>query len=120
MWEYERNTYTPQAYLPQAIHDIQMSNPDANGWRTLMVLGSQPLCRGSFKNVYARAWRVAPDYRSELVLERQDLAYDNYPPILGRVLPDDVLVQLTADGFLSGDVHVGVRHFRLSAGPPGR
>src|SRR5205085_185827 len=74
VWEYERNTDTPQAYLPQAIHDIQISSPDANGRRTLMVLGSQPLCRGSFKNVYTRAWRIASDYRSELVLERQDLA----------------------------------------------
>ena len=38
----QRNTYTPQEYRPQAIHDMQMSSPDANGRRTLMVLGSQP------------------------------------------------------------------------------
>ena len=116
VWEYERNTYTPQDYRPQAIHDIQVSAPDANGRRTLMVLGSQPPCRGSFKDVYARAWQIAQDYSTELVLDRRTLAYDNYPPILGRVRPDDVLIQFTADGFLSGDVHVAVRHFTFERG----
>ena len=116
VWEYERNTYTQQGYQPQGIHDIQLSSPDANGRRTLMVLGSQPRCFGSFKDVYARAWRFEPDYRAELVLERRELAYDDYPPILGRVLPDDVLIQFTADGFLSGDVHVAVRHYTLQGG----
>ena len=81
-----------------------------------MVLGSQPRCFGSFKDVYTRAWRIEADYRAELVLERRELAYDDYPPILGRVLPDDVLIQFTADGFLSGDVHVAVRHYTLSGG----
>ena len=81
-----------------------------------MVLGSQPRCFGSFKDVYTRAWRFEPDYRAELVLERRELAYDDYPPILGRVLPDDVLIEFTADGFLSGDVHVAVRHYTLQGG----
>ena len=116
VWEYQRNTYTPQGYQPQGIHDIQLSSPDANGRRTLMVLGSQPRCFGSFKDVYTRAWRFEADYRAELVLERRELAYDDYPPILGRVLPDDVLIQFTADGFLLGDVHVAVRHYTLQGG----
>jgi hypothetical protein len=117
IWEYERNPGA-QAYLPQAIHDVEMSAPDANGRRTLMVLGSQPPCRGSFLNVYARAWQVASDYRSELVLDRRELGYDAYPPILGRVRPGDVMFQYTADGFLSGDVHVAVRHYAVGDGTP--
>ena len=116
VWEHEQNTYTPEGYLPQGIHDIQLSVPDPNGQRTLMVLGSRPLCQGSFARAYARAWQVSPEYRTDLVLERRYLAYDNYPPILGRVLPGDVLIQFTADGFLSGDVHVAVRHFVLDGG----
>jgi hypothetical protein len=119
VWEHEQNTYTPQGYRPQAIHEIQLSVADRGGRRTLMVLGSSPLCRGSFANLYARAWRIAPDYQGEAVLDRAYLGYDNYPPILGRVAPDDVLIQFTADGFLSGDVHVAVRHFALD-GPIAR
>jgi hypothetical protein len=118
IWEFEQTTYTPQGYLPQAVHDIQLSAPDANGRRTLMVLGSQPLCRGSFLTIYSRAWRIGQDFRIEQTLDRRDRAYDAYPPILGRVRPDDVLVEFTADGFLSGDVHVAVRHFALEGAAP--
>ena len=47
------------------------------------------------------------------VLDRTEYANDEYPPIEGRVLPNDVLFKLTAGEFLSGDVHVAVRHFTI-------
>ena len=118
VWEYERNTYTPQGYQPQGIHDIQLSSPerqwtpDADGpglAATVFRLSSRTVPRGPGGFLEA-------DYRAELVLERRELAYDDYPPILGRVLPDHVLIQFTADGFLSGDVHVAVRHYTLQGG----
>ena len=64
VWEHERNTYTPQDYLPQTIHDVQISSPDASRSRLLMTLGSQTICGGAFKDLYARVWRMDPDYRS--------------------------------------------------------
>jgi hypothetical protein len=116
VWEHERNTYIQQDYLPQTIHDVQISSPDASRGRLLITLGSQTICGGAFKDIYARAWRLDGDYRSARVLDWTAHANDAYPPIQGWVLPDDVLVQFTAGGLLSGDVHTAVRHFRIDRG----
>ena len=114
MWEHEQNTYTQQDYHPQTIHDVQISAPDASQSRLLMALGSQTVCGGAFKNVYARVWRMDTNYRSERVLDRAERANDEYPPIEGRLLPGDVLFKFTAGGVLDGDVHTAVRHFRIN------
>ena len=37
VWEHEQDTYTQQDYQPQTIHDVQISAPDANQNRLLMV-----------------------------------------------------------------------------------
>jgi len=109
-WEHEQNTETPPRYLPQQIHDIQISPQGADGRRLLMELGSQTVCGGSFKDLYARAWRLESG-RSTKVLDTTVFGNDGYPPLLGRVTHDDVLFTYTADGFASGDAHVAVRHF---------
>jgi hypothetical protein len=80
VWEHEQNTDTPPRYLPQAIHDVQISAPGADGSRLL-------------------------DFAA--------YANDGYPPLTGRVLPDDVLFEFTAGGFASGDSHIAVRHFTV-------
>ena len=116
VWEHEQDTYTQQDYQPQTIHDVQISAPDANQNRLLMVLGSQTICGGAFKNIYARAWQLGTDNRPERVLDRTERANDEYPPIEGRLLPGDVLFKFTAGGFLDGDVHTAVRHFRTNGG----
>jgi hypothetical protein len=113
LWEHEQSTYTEQAYRPQTIHDVQMSPPDARGSRLIMALGSQAACSGSFKDLYARAWRIDASGRSRPVLDWTGRGNDGYPPIQGRVAADDVIVQYTADGFLSGSTHSAVRHFRI-------
>jgi hypothetical protein len=114
VWEHEQNSYTQQDYLPQTILDVQMSSPDASGGRLLMTLGSQTICGGAFKDLYARAWRVGADYRSAGVLDWTTHADDAYP--VGRVLPDDVLFEFTAGGLVSGEVHTAVRHFKIDRG----
>ena len=116
VWEHERNTYTQQDYLPQTIHDVQISSPDAGRARLLMTLGSQTICGGAFKDIYARVWRMDTDYRAAPVLDWTAHANDAYPPIRGRVLPDDVLLQFTAGGLVSGEVHTAVRHFTIDQG----
>jgi hypothetical protein len=114
IWEHERNTYTQQDYLPQTIHDVQISSADASGARLLLTLGSQTICGGAFKDLYARAWRMDTDHLPARVLDWTAHANDAYPR--GRVLPDDVLFEFTAGGLLSGDVHTAVRHFRIDHG----
>jgi hypothetical protein len=116
VWEHEQNTDTPPQYLPQNIHDLQISEPDAGGSRLLMELGSQTICGGAFKNVYARAWQLAANTQSSRVLDFTAYADDGYPPLLGRVLPGDVLFAYTVDGLASGDPHTAVRHFRIAGG----
>jgi hypothetical protein len=113
VWEHERNTYTQPDYLPQTIHDVQVTSPDASRSRLIMTLGSQTVCGGAFKDLYARVWRIDTDYRSARVLDWTGHANDAYPPIQGRVRPDEVLFQFTAGGFLSGDVHSAVRRFKI-------
>ena len=113
VWQHERTTYTPQDYLPQIIHDVQISPPDATRGRLLMTLGSQTICGGAFKDLYARVWRIDEDDRSSPVLDWTAHANDAYPPIQGRVRPDAVLFQFTAGGLLSGEVHTAVRHFTI-------
>ena len=119
-WEHEQNVATkgpPPRYLPQQIHDVQISEPDGAGRRLLMELGSQTVCGGSFKDLYARAWRLSPpegghdDFRSTKLLDTTVFGNDGYPPLLGRVTPNDVLFTYTADGFANGDTHVAVRRF---------
>jgi hypothetical protein len=116
VWEHERNSYTQQDYLPQTIHDVQISSRDASRGRLLMTLGSQTICGGAFKDLYARVWRLETDYRSARVLDWTAHANDAYPPLQGRVRPDDVLFQFTAGGLLSGDVHTAIRHFKIDRG----
>jgi hypothetical protein len=118
VWEHERNTYTPQDYLPQIIHDVQISPPDASRSRLVMTLGSQTICGGAFKDLYARVWQMDPDYRSTPVMDWTAHANDAYPPIQGRIRPDAVLFQYTAGGLLSGEVHTAVRHFAIDRGTP--
>jgi len=116
VWEHERNTYTQSEYLPQTIHDVLISPLDAIGGRLLMTLGSQTICGGAFKDVYARAWRLGSDDGPAPMLDWTAHANDAYPPLQGRVLPDDILFQFTAGGLLSGDTHTAVRHFKITQG----
>jgi len=114
VWEHEENPAAGD-YLPQYVHDLQISSPDADGSRLLLELGSQTICGGAFKDLYARAWRLDADGRSTRVLNWKTYANDGYPPIAGRVSPNDVLIEYTADGFADGDSHIAVRHFTVDS-----
>jgi hypothetical protein len=116
VWEHEQNTYKPEAYQPQQIHDIQISSADAHGERLLMLLGSQTMCGGAFKNLYARAWQITASNEFTQVLNWTGYGSDGYPPLSGRVLPADVLFEYTAGGFIGGESHTAVRHFSVSKG----
>ncbi len=116
IWENEQNTYTDEGYLPQTIHEVQISSPEPSGSRLLMTLGSQAACAGSFKDLYVRVWELDAAHQTSSVLEWTEYASDGYPPIKGQVRPDDVLVQFTAGGIVAGDAHWAVRHFKVADG----
>jgi hypothetical protein len=117
VWEHERTTYTTtKDYLPQSLHDVQISAADGGGGRLIMTLGSQTVCGGAFKDLYARVWRLDSGDTIAPLLDWTAHANDAYPPIQGRVLADDVLLAFTAGGQLSGEVHTAVRHFKVERG----
>jgi hypothetical protein len=113
IWDHEQNTYTKEGYLPQQVHDIQISAADATGNRLLMILGSRTICAGAFKDLYAQGWRMDAKNQTQLVLNWTGYGNDGYPPLLGRVFPDGVLLEFTAGGFIDGDAHTAVRNFKV-------
>lgn len=113
VWEHEQNIYTAPDYLPQQVHDIEISPAGTNGERLLMLLGSQTLCGGAFKNLYARAWQLDTKNAFKSVLNWTGYGDDGYPPLTGRVLPGDVLFEYTAGGAIGGEAHTAVRHFKI-------
>jgi hypothetical protein len=115
-WEAEQNTYTEAGYHPQVVYDILVSAPGADRGRVLATLGAQSGCTGGFKDLYARAWRLDAALTATPVLDWKVYADDGYPPIQGRVRPDDLLVQYTTGGLADGDTHTAVRHFAIRNG----
>jgi hypothetical protein len=111
IWEHEQSTYTKQDYLPQTILEVQVSSPEASGTRLVMTLGSQTICGGAFKDIYARVFRLDAPNRSTRVLNWVTHAHDAYPR--GRLLGDEVLFEFMAGGLLSGEAHSAVRHFKI-------
>ena len=115
-WESEQNSYTKDSYRPQQVHDVLISASGAGGRRLLATLGSQSGCTGGFKDLYARAWQLDAALGSTRVLDWTAYADDGYPPIQGRIRPDDLLVQYTTGGLADGDTHTAVRHFEIRNG----
>jgi hypothetical protein len=115
-WESEQTSYTADSYRPQQVHDVLISAPGAAGRRLLATLGSQSGCTGGFKDLYARAWQFDAALGSRRVLDWRTYADDGYPPIQGRIGPDDLLVQYTTGGLADGDTHTAVRHFEIRNG----
>ena len=115
-WDSEQNSYTKETYRPQQVYYVLISPPGSDGRRLLVTLGSQSGCLGGFKDLYARAWRLDAPLGSTQVLDWSAYANDGYPPIQGRLRPDDLVVQYTAGGLADGDTHTAVRHFEVRNG----
>ncbi len=115
IWEDEHNTYTKTGYLPQMIHEVRITEPDASGSRLLLTLGSRPGCALAFPPVYYRVWRVRPGgAAAKLLLDGSETVNDDgYPPVHGTITLDDVRIGFTAGGTGYGSSHKAVRHFQV-------
>jgi hypothetical protein len=117
VWENEQTTYAEKKYFPQMLHAVQISEPDQDGNRLVMTLGSQPGCSSAFQPVYYRVWSMNSRYQVQnLLLQGSELASAVEPPIEGRLTKDDVLLAFTAGGTGYGDSHKAVRHFEIRNG----
>jgi len=112
VWENEQNTYTEKDYAPQIIHAVHVSSPDKGGNRLVITLGSRSGCIPAYIPVYYRVWQINRDYSAaKMVIDSKETALDGYPPIQGKVGPDDVLLEFTVGGIAYGESHKAVRHF---------
>ena len=63
--------------ITQTIHSIQISEPDANGSRLILGLGSRPGCASGFQPVYYRVWRIGKG-DPQLLLDESKFAKECY------------------------------------------
>ena len=114
VWSAEQNIYTKTRYQPQTIHGVHISSSDHSGHRLLLTLGSRPGCSAAFEPIYYRIFSLGPGGTSQLLLERSELAnVGDFPPLKGRLEPDDALIEFTAGGTGYGLSHVADRHYEV-------
>jgi len=117
-FETEQTTYTEDDYKPQMLHSIHISEPDGAGNRMILTLGSQPGCAAAYQPAYFRVFPMNARFEVQRpVLEGSELIFvASEPPIIGRIQPDDLMVEFDAGGTAYGEPHKAVRHFELRNG----
>jgi hypothetical protein len=115
VWEDEQNVYTSEKYLPRILYAVHVSPPDSNGHRLVMTLGSRPGCSVAFQPVYYGVWQLgAIREKPKVLLQGTEFAYvGEFPPIKGRLGPDDALIEFTLGGTGYGEGHEAVRHYKV-------
>jgi hypothetical protein len=105
IWAEEQNDYSSHRYFPQVLYAVHISPP------LVLTLGSRPGCSVAFQPVYYGVWRLG---RPKALLKGSEFAYvGEFPPIKGRVGPDDALIAFTVGGTGYGQGHEVIRHYRL-------
>jgi hypothetical protein len=119
VWENEQNDYTEGAYHPQTLHSVHISDADAGadagGTRLVLTLGTPAGCGGAFMPLYYRVFRVTtPDAGGSLILDKSEtLTDEGEPPAIGRITPNDVLIEFSAGGTGYGLSHKALRHYEI-------
>jgi len=112
-WESEQNDYKEGAYHPQTVHAVHVSDAAPDGTRLILTLGTPPGCNGAFVPLYYRLWR-AGERGANLILDKSELINDETePPVIGRVTPDDLLIEFAAEGTGYGFTHKALRHYEI-------
>ena len=112
-WENEQDDYAKDAYRPQTLHSVHISEADRDGARLILTLGTPTGCHGAFVPVYYRVWRTGTA-APILVLDRSEILNDEgEPPVIGRVTADDLLIEFSAGGTGYGFTHKALRHFEI-------
>jgi hypothetical protein len=114
-WENEQNDYSRDAYRPQMLHSVHISDAGADGARLILTLGTPTGCHGAFVPVYYRVWRTGmPGAGPALILDKSETLNDEgEPPVIGRVTAEDLLIEFSAGGTGYGFTHKAVRHYEI-------
>jgi hypothetical protein len=115
VWEDEQNNYTEGDYRPQTLHSVHISDAANDGTRLILTLGTPAGCHGAFVPVYYRVFRMAAHGSgASLILDKSELLNDEgEPPAIGRVTPDDLLIEFSAGGTGYGYSHKALRHYDI-------
>jgi hypothetical protein len=111
VWENEQNDYSKETYHPQLLHSVHISDAASDGARLILTLGTPAGCHGAFVPVYYRVWRTGG---SSLILDKSETLNDEgEPPVIGRITPDDLLIEFSAGGTGYGFTHKALRHYEI-------
>jgi hypothetical protein len=111
VWENEQDDYSKDAYHPQMLHSIHISDPAEDGTRLILTLGSRTGCLAAFKNFYYRVWRTGT---ADPILDKSEILNDEgEPPVIGKLTPNDFLIEFSAGGTGYGFPHKALRHYEI-------
>jgi len=113
VWENEQNDYTKDAYRPQMLHSVHISDAGKDGTRLILTLGTPTGCHGAFVPVYYRVWRTGTSGSSLMLDQTEILNDEGEPPVIGRITPDDLLIEFSAAGTGYGFTHKALRHYEI-------
>jgi hypothetical protein len=91
------------------LHAVHISDADRDGARLILTLGTPTGCHGAFVPVYYRVWRAS----TPIFDKSETLNDEGEPPVIGRVTPDDLLVEFSAGGTGYGFTHKALRHYEI-------
>ena len=112
----ERDTYTAEAYKPQNVNDVLISQPPEGGKPPLVLTtGISPWCSSNWQAVYYRLWRIAPDSLTpKPLVDDEGSVFLTDAPVQARISPDDALIEYNDRSIDSGVfTRVVVRHFQV-------
>src|SRR5580704_10972946 len=83
-WENEQNDYSKDAYHPQLLHAVHISDAGSDGGRLILTLGTPAGCHGAFVPFYYRVWRIGASGSTIILDKSETLNDEGEPPVIGR------------------------------------
>ena len=119
VWQNEQNTYTKEGYKPQTLQSVLISPYNRANDYLVLTLGSESWCSSNWHDVYYRAFRLGPDQDAQPLVSGSEWTAVGfrYPPILGSISNDDVLIEYLRPSIDTGIMtREGVFHYEIQHG----
>jgi hypothetical protein len=93
------------------LHSVRLSDPDKDGARLILTLGSRTGCLAAFKTFYYRVWRIGTP--TPILDKSETLNDEGEPPVIGKLSTNDLLIEFSAGGTGYGFPHKALRHYEF-------
>ena len=118
VWQNEQDVYTKDQYKPQTLHSVLTSPYNRGNDYLVLTLGTESWCSSNWHDVYYRVFRLGPDQQAAPLADGSEWTGVGfrYPPILGSISADDVLIEYLGRSIDSGMLvrervfHYEIRH----------